>query len=183
LTGFSRTAVIYALGSFLATPSAAQTIGSTFQAGDTRPVTRLASPARRAADINLLSFDFQQPYYGFEGPGLFPVDGEPSQGARYIVTARVYGDKSVATAAFSAVDERGTMIQSIRMMREPNASGTSDLVGLMVVPDRPFRLVMAGAAVDGVEYRRTYKVYSGRPRICPQCAGCRRMHRRTSRST
>jgi hypothetical protein len=157
LAGFSRTAVIYALGSFVATPSAAQTIGSTFNAGDARPVKRLASPAGRAADIDLLSFDFQQPYYGFEGPGLFRVDGEPSQGARYIVTARVYGDRSVATAAFSAVDERGTVIQSIRMMREPNASGTSDLVGVMVVPDQPFRIVMAGAAVDGVEYRSTYK--------------------------
>ena len=27
----------------------------------------------------------------------------------------------------------------------------------MVVPDRPFRIVMTGAAVDGVRYRRTYK--------------------------
>jgi hypothetical protein len=157
LAGFARTAVVCALASFLATPSAAQTIGSPFSAGDARLVKRLANPAGRAADINLLSFEFQQPYYGFEGPGLFPIDGEPSQGARYIVTAKVYGDKSVATAAFSAVDERGTVMQSIRMMRDPHASGTSDLVGLMVVPDRPFRIVMAGAAVEGVEYRRTYK--------------------------
>jgi hypothetical protein len=157
LTGFSRSAVVCVLSSFLATPSAAQTIGSPFRAGDARPVTKLASPAGRAADVDLLSFEFQQPYYGFEGPGLLPIDGEPSRGARYIVTANVYGDKSIATAAFSAVDERGTVIQSIRMMREPHASGTSELVGLMVVPDRPFRIVMTGAAVDGMPYRRTYK--------------------------
>jgi hypothetical protein len=157
LTGFSRSAVVCALSSFLATPCAAQTIGSTFRAGDARPVKRLASPARRAADINVLSFDFQQTYFGFEGPGLLPIDGEPSRGTRYIVAARVYGDESIATAAFSAVDESGTVIQSIRMMREPNSSGTSKLVGLMVVPDRPFRIVMTGAAVDGVRYRRTYK--------------------------
>ena len=157
LTGFSRSAVVCALSSFLATPYAAQTIGSTFRAGDARPVTRLASPAGRAADIDLLSFDFQQPYFGFEGPGLFPIDGEPSRGARYIVAASLYSEKSIATAAFSAVDERGTVIQSIRMMRQPNGSDTSELVGLMVVPDRPFRIVMTGAAVDGVPYRRTYK--------------------------
>lgn len=157
LTGFSRSAVVCALSSFLATPCAAQTIGSTFRAGDARPVKRLASPAGRAADIDLLSFDFQQPHYGFEGPGLLPIDGEPSRGARYIVAASVYGEKSIATAAFSAVDERGTVIQSIRMMRQPNGSDTSELVGLMVVPDRPFRIVMTGAAVDGVPYRRTYK--------------------------
>jgi hypothetical protein len=155
LTGFSRSAVVCALSSFLATPYAAQTIGSTFRAGDARPVKRLASPAGRAADINVLSFDFQHVYFGFEGPGLLPIDGEPSRGARYIVAARVYGDKSIATAAFSAVDESGTVIQSIRMMREP--SGTTKLVGLMVVPDRPFRIEMTGAAVDGVRYRRTYK--------------------------
>jgi hypothetical protein len=88
---------------------------------------------------------------------LLPVEGEPSRGARYIVAARLYGDKSIATAAFSVVDERGTMIQSIPMMRQPNASGTSELVGLMVVPDRPFRIVMTGRALDGVPYRRTYK--------------------------
>jgi hypothetical protein len=157
LTGFSRSAVVCALLALLAAPCAAQTIGLTFRAGDARPVKRLASPAGRAGDIDLLSFDFQQPYYGFEGPGLFPLDGEPARGARYIVAARVYGDKSIATAAFSAVDERETVIQTIRMMREPNASGTSELVGLMVVPDRPFRIVMTGAAVDGVPYRRTYR--------------------------
>jgi hypothetical protein len=157
LTGFSQSAVVCALASFLATPYAAQTIGSTFRAGDARPVKRLASPAGRAADIYVLSFDFQQTYFGFEGPGLLPIDGEPSRGTRYIVAARVYGDESIATAAFSAVDESGTEIQSIRMMREPNSSGTSKLVGLMVVPDRPFRIVMTGAAVDGVRYRRTYK--------------------------
>ena len=157
LTGFSRSAVVCALSSFLATPYAAQTIGSTFRAGDARPVKRLASPAGPAADIDLLSFDFQQPYFGFEGPGLFPIDGEPSRSARYIVAASVYGDKSVATATFSAVDESGTVIQSIRMMRQPNGSDTSELVGLMVVPDRPFRIVMTGAAVDGMPYRRTYK--------------------------
>ena len=148
LTGFSRSAVVCALSSFLATPYAAQTIGSTFRAGDARPVKRLASPAARAADINVLSFAFQQTYIGFEGPGLLPVDGEPSRGTRYIVAASVYGDEAIATAALSAVDESGTVIQSIRMMREP--SGTSKLVGLMVVPDRPFRIVMTGAAVDGV---------------------------------
>jgi hypothetical protein len=154
-TGFSRSALVCALSSFLATPYAAQTIGSTFRAGDARPVKGLASPAGGVADISVLSFDFQQPYFGFEGPGLLPIDGEPSRGARYIVAASVYGDKSIATAAFSAVDESGAVIQSIRMMREP--SGTSKLVGLMVVPDRPFRIVMTGAAVDGVRYRRTYK--------------------------
>jgi hypothetical protein len=156
LTGFSRSAVVCALSLFLVTPCAAQTIGSTFHAGDARPVKRLATPAR-ASDIDLLSFDFQRPYYGFEGPGFLPIDGEPSQGARSIVTASVYGEKSVATAAFSAVDERGTVLQSIRMMRGPNGSDTSELVGLMVVPDQPFRIVMTGATVDGVSYRRTYK--------------------------
>ena len=155
LIGFSRSAMVCALSSFLATPCAAQTIGSTFRAGGARPVKRLASPAARAADINVLSFHFQQTYFGREGPGLLPIDGEPSRGTRYIVTTRVYGEESIATAAFSAVDESGTVIQSIRMMLEP--SETSRLVGLMVVPDRPFRIVMTGAAVDGVRYRRTYK--------------------------
>lgn len=157
LAGFSRAAVIGALSSLLVTPGAAQTIGSTFRPGDARPVRKLATPAGRASDIALLGFDFQQPYYGFEGPGLLPAEGEPSQGVRAIVTAKIYGEKSIGTAAFSAVDERGTVLQSIRMMRGPDASDTSDLMGLMVVPDRPFRVVMTGTAVDGVSYRRTYR--------------------------
>jgi hypothetical protein len=156
LSGFSRSAVMCVLSSFLTTPCAAQTIASTFRAGDARPVKRFATRDRGAAEINLLSFDFQQPAYGFEGAGLLPLDGEPSRGARYIVSATVYGEKAIATAAFSAVDERGTVIQSIRMMRDLNTLDTSELVGLMFVPDRPFRIVMTGAALDGVSYRCTY---------------------------
>jgi hypothetical protein len=154
LSGFSRSTVMCVLSSLLTTPCAAQTIVSTFRAGDARPV--FATRDRGAAEIDLLSFEFQQPAYGFEGAGLLPLDGEPSRGARYIVSATVYGEKAIATAAFSAVDERGTVIQSIRMMPDPNTSDTSELLGLMFVPDRPFRIVMTGAARDGVSYRRTY---------------------------
>jgi hypothetical protein len=156
LSRFSRSAMMCVLSSFLTTPGAAQTIASPFRAGDATPVKRVATPDRGAAEIDLLSFEFQQPTYGFEGPGLFPLDGEPSRGARYIVSATVYGEKVIATAAFSAIDERGTVIQSIRMMRDPNTADASELVGLMSVPDRPFRIVMAGTALDGVSYRRTY---------------------------
>ena len=156
MAGWFRSAAVCALSSVLATPSAGQTIASTFRVGDAQPVQRLASSPRGAADIRLRRFDFQQPYFGREGPALRDLDDEPSQGARYVVTAKVSGEDAIATAAFRAVDERGTLMQSIPMVRQPDASGSSELYGLMVVPDRPFRIAIVGETIDGRPYQRTY---------------------------
>jgi hypothetical protein len=156
LIGWCRPAAVCALSSLLATSSAGQTIASTFRVGNAQPVQRLASSPRGAADIRLRRFDFQQPYVGREGPALWNLDGEPSRGVRYVVAAKFSGEEAIATAAFRAVDERGTLMQSIPMVRRPNASGASELYGLMVVPDRPFRIAITGETVDGAPYQRTY---------------------------
>jgi hypothetical protein len=54
------------------------------QASGARPLRTMAS--NRVADarqIDLLSFDFQQIYYGFEGPNYAPLKGEPPAGAAH----------------------------------------------------------------------------------------------------
>lgn len=146
--------VVLALASLHATPCAGQT-SATLRVGVTQPVKIVARPPRGAADIDLLRFDFQQPFFTRGGPALWPIDGEPSRGARYVVEANIFGEEWIATAAFRAVDERGTLIQPIPMVRRPNGSGTSEVYGLLVVPDRPFRIVMTGETIDGARYQRT----------------------------
>lgn len=136
--------------------SIGQTAGHQASAAAARPVKKLASQTF-AANIHFAGFEFQQLYFGREGPGLKRIDGEPSKGSHYFVEAKLYGEEAIGTAKFEAVDEVGQVIQQILIRREPDASGRSGFSGVMMVPDRPFRVVVRGEGIDGSSYRRAYE--------------------------
>lgn len=136
---------------------AGQVADPTQSTAATRPVKKLPSPAQTVGSIQLSGFEFQRPYFGREGPGFWRIDGEPSKGHRYVVEAELYGEEAIATAKFEAVDEVGHVIQQILIQRRPDAYGRSGFYGLMMVPDRPFRVVVSGEGVDGKSYRRPHE--------------------------
>ncbi|MFN2492310.1 MAG: hypothetical protein ABR501_05430, partial [Pyrinomonadaceae bacterium] len=45
-----------------------------------RPVRRLVDSPSLVKEIDLFEFEFQRPYFGFEGPNFTRLDGEPSAG-------------------------------------------------------------------------------------------------------
>lgn len=136
---------------------------------DTRPVKRLPVRAQRAAEIQILDFKFQQALFGFEGPSFFPIEGEPSKGARYMVEALLYGEEAIATAKFEAVDARGVFIQQVPILRQSDAYGHPNFYGVMIVPHGPFRLVVSGKGIDGQRYRSAHARLF-RQRLGQRCA-------------
>jgi hypothetical protein len=104
----------------------------------TLPVKKLPRRATSTAEIQLLDFKFQQTFISREGPALWPIEGEPLKGARYIVEALLYGEDAIATAKFEVVDGRGVVIQPVRIVQQSDAYGRPEFYGLMVAPDRPF---------------------------------------------
>ena len=122
----------------------------------TRPVKKLPRRATTTAEIQLLDFKFQQTFISREGPALWPIEGEPLKGAQYIVEALLYGEDAIATASFEVVDGRGVLIQPVRIVQQSNAYGHHEFYGLMVAPDRPFRVVVTGKGIDGKPYRSTH---------------------------
>jgi hypothetical protein len=141
----------------VASASAAGQTADAMAATGARPVKKLSSQVQSVARIQLAGFEFQQPYFGREGPGFWRIDGEPSKGLRYVVEAELYGEEAIATAKFEAVNEFGQVIQQILIQRRPDAYGRSGFYGLMMVPDRPFRVVVSGEGVDGRSYRRSHE--------------------------
>lgn len=117
-----------------------------------RPVTDV-SEAPKASDIALWEFRFQQPTFLHGGPGLFPIEGEPTIGARYAVEAWVHGLEAVATASFEAVDEYGVTVERVTLVKDTAID--SRFVGMMSVPAHPFRIVLRGESIDGEPFLRT----------------------------
>jgi hypothetical protein len=153
----SRAILLLALLPLTSHSCAGQTAGPRSPAAAARPVKNLAGQTPSVADIQFAEFEFQQPYFGREGPGFWRIDGEPSKDLRYFVEAELYGAEAIATAKFEAVDEVGHVIKQILIQRRPDPSGGSGFYGLMVVPDRPFRVVVSGEGVDGRSYRLAHE--------------------------
>jgi hypothetical protein len=111
-----------------------------------RDVTR----APRGEEIDFGGFRFHQPAPGRHGVELFQLDGEPVAGARYPITGSIGGERSIATLAFDVVDADGTVIQPLLIARRgTSVPGSSEFVGMMDVPDRPFRFRLTGQSIDG----------------------------------
>jgi len=121
-----------------------------------RPVRRFTSDSPPAA-LQFFSFEFQRPYLGREGPNLTRLDGDPSAGAQYLVSAKLSGQGAVATLKFELVDEDGRLIQVLRMSKYDNSLDGGEFVGSMKVPPRPFRVAVSGRRADGEPYRQTYR--------------------------
>ncbi len=153
----SRSILMLALLPLISPSSVGQTADPKVSAAAARPVKTLASQTPSAASIHFAGFEFQQPYFGREGPGVRRIEGEPSKGSHYFVEAKLYGEEAIATAKFEAVDEVGQVIQQVLIGRQSDASGRSGFYGVMMVPDRPFRVVVSGERLDGRSYRRAHE--------------------------
>ncbi len=153
----SRSILLWSLLSLISPSCAGQITGSKSPDVAPRPVKKLPNPKARSAHIRFTSFEFLQPYFGHEGPSFAPFEGQPSRGAKYMVEVELFGEEAIATAKFEAVDEGGAAIQLIPVGMESDAAGFPNFYGVMVVPDRPFRVVVSGEGVDGEKYRRVYE--------------------------
>lgn len=142
--------VLLLLPGLLAGIQSSLSIPVTWQAVESTPVVPAVS------EISFATFDFQDATFLHAGPGLFDIDGEPVKGARYPVESYLYGTEAIATARFEIVDSGGMLIEPIAMAR----LGTPDhsrFVGLVVVPQQPFRVALSGVGVDGQPFRRVHR--------------------------
>jgi hypothetical protein len=134
------------------------------QVGAQSPLTGATAPVRdvtkapRAAEIEFVDFEFQQPRPMHGGVALFGIDGEPASGTRYPVEASIGGEAGIASASFEVIADDGTIIQPLRIAwRGTAAPGHSNFIGVMHVPSRPFRILLTGQTVDGRRFRLVYE--------------------------
>ena len=143
---------------WIAMSASAAAAGPDRVAGAPAPVKDV-TPVARTADIEFVAFAFQQPALsGGRSVDFRAIDGEPSIGARYGVSATIGGQEAIATATFDVVDEHGGHIQPVAMTQRPaGASGEGEFLGMMTVPALPFRIVLNGESADGRRFTRVYR--------------------------
>jgi len=103
-----------------------------------------------------MTFDIQDTAMLHAGPGLFDIDGEPQIGRRYPVQSYIGGDQAIRQARFEIVDQQGELIQPLVMARK-GTPGSSRFLGMMTVPNRPFRIALTGESVEGHPFRRVHR--------------------------
>ncbi|HKF66334.1 MAG TPA: hypothetical protein VKB36_07395 [Vicinamibacterales bacterium] len=136
---------------------AGQSSGIDFQSGPVRAVQDMTASAT-ADDVEFIHFDFQRlglyeltVHYG-------PIDGEPSIGVQYGVETSIEGEAALKDVGFDAIDPAGVTIQRLVVARQATGSpGPSEFLGLMTVPDRPFRIRLSGETIDGRRVRRIFQ--------------------------
>ncbi len=120
------------------------------------PIRIVSSAAVETREIDLLRFDFQEIYYGFEGPNYTRMKGEPPAGAQLIAQAQLFRPEAVSTARFEFVDALGRDLNQLFFTKKNTDILDGDFVGVVSVPDEPFKVRVSGLDVTGKPYRRTY---------------------------
>ena len=123
------------------------------------PVEKVPGSSSSVADIEFALFSFEQVAMSRYGPGPFQIDGLPSAGHKYFVTPDLIGTEAITTIKFEAVDQHGTLIGVIPMLHRNGPDGKPFFYGVMLIPDRPFRVVASGQAVDGSDYKVTSELF------------------------
>lgn len=121
--------------------------------GSEYPVKPVATHTPTVADIHFESFEFNWPINSRYGPMPWQIPGQPSKNTYYYVEPTVYGEEAIDTIKFEAIDEHGTLISVIPILQITGPGGRPDFMGMMLTPDRPFRVVVSGQAVDGKSFR------------------------------
>lgn len=121
-----------------------------------RTVKRISSSVR-AEEIAIFGFEFQRPYFGYEGPNFRPIDEEPSAGTRYFVRATLFRQEAIATAKFELVDESGLALRVLRLSKFSTSISDGDYVGFVQMPAQAFRIAVSGMDINGKPYRRVHK--------------------------
>ncbi len=82
--------------------------------------------------------------------GLFPLEGMPVAGQPHMGRAELNGP--FRSAAFLLVNELGEVLREVKLSRVDG----EEFVGLMELPEEPFRVVVTGYDERGVQYQRVY---------------------------
>ena len=118
------------------------------------PVRQLgAARAPAATRISFLRFDFQEPYFGREGPNYHAIKDEPAAGVQQFAQASIYGQEAIAGVKFEMVDETGNVIQTLHFIKTDNSPEEGEYLGMVDVPHQPFRIIASGQYVNGAPFR------------------------------
>lgn len=120
------------------------------------PIRAVSSAAVQTREIDLLRFDFQQVYFGFEGPNYTPMKTGPAAGAQLIAEAQLFRPEAVSTARFELVDASGRELNPLFFTKSSGDVFNGDFAGVVDVPNQPFKVRVSGLDVTGKPYRRTY---------------------------
>ena len=112
--------------------------------------------ATQPVRIDLYAFEFQEPYFGREGPSYAPTKSEPSKSAQQMAEARLSGQGRVATIKFEAIDASGNVLKVLYLFKVTDALDDDGYLGFVDVPDQPFRVVISGQDISGAPYRRVF---------------------------
>jgi hypothetical protein len=123
------------------------------------PVEKVPGRSSRAADIEFIDFDFEQFAMSRYGPTPSRIEDLPSKGIKYFLTPELTGVEAITTVKFEAVDQQGALIGVIPVLQTNGPDGEPFFYGVMVIPDRPFRVVASGLAVDGSQYKVTSDLF------------------------
>ena len=115
------------------------------------------SAKRRSDEIDFISFEFERPYLGREGPSFTELDGEPSAGVQYLATATLFAEEAISTAKFELVDQDGQVIQLLHFFKQDNSLENAHFFGSAKIPERPFHIAISGMGVDGAPYRKVFE--------------------------
>jgi len=151
--GFSQSIFLVLLLLTFALSSSSQIIRDPRSAQSEYPVKPVSTHTPTVADIHFEAFEFNWLTNSRYGPMPWQITGQPSKNTYYYVEPKVYGEDAIATMKFEAVDEHGALISVIPILQKTGAGGRPDFLGMMLTPDRPFRVVVSGQAVDGKSYR------------------------------
>lgn len=108
------------------------------------------------ARIDLYAFEFQEPYFGREGPSYAPTKSEPSKRLQQLAKARLRGQVGVSTIKFEAIDASGNALEVLHLFKTTDALDDDEYWGFVDVPDQPFRVMISGQDVSGAPYRRVF---------------------------
>lgn len=94
--------------------------------------------------------------------GYFPISGQPLAGSTVTGDATVLGP--FANAVFTAVDDSGTPIRPIALMRNFPDAAADHFLGTFQLPDVAFRMVAEGQDEAGNPFRREFPaLFRGQP--------------------
>jgi hypothetical protein len=108
------------------------------------------------ARIDLYAFEFQEPYFGREGPSYAPTKSEPSKRAQQLAKARLLGQGGVSTVKFEAIDASGNALTVLYLFKVTDALDDDGYWGFVDVPNQPFRVMVSGQDISGAPYRRVF---------------------------
>lgn len=120
------------------------------------PIRVISTAPIDAREIDLLRFDFQELYYGFEGPNYIRMKGEPQAGEEVIAEAQLFRPEAVSSARFEFINASGQELGRQFFTKTSGNVFDGAFVGVVKVPNEPFKVRVSGVDINGKPYQCTY---------------------------